>query len=129
MNVFLMGKLEDDDNVDLRRLMEFVNQAAAFFEEPAKPDQGGFPRGKLLSISGPVERQTGRRTIERLASGNILAREDFDDALREIVKAQERLRKREPDQFFPKELKAQYKENLSEAEFIVQNWIDQLCGD
>jgi len=71
----------------------------------------------------------GRKAIERLASGNILSREHLDEALREIVKAQRRLRNRNPDMLFPRDLKAQYEENLSEAGSIVQSWIDQLYED
>lgn len=116
MNVFRMAKLDDEDNVELRRLTEFVNMAAAFFEDRTKPEPKPAYPGQVI----------GRKAIEKLASGNTLDRADFDDALREIVKAQARLRKRKPDMLFPRDLKAQYEENLSEAGSIVQSWIDQL---
>jgi hypothetical protein len=54
--------------------------------------------------------------------------EQVSEALREIVKAQARLRAREPHQFFPAELKARYEENLSQAGTLIQSWIDQAAG-
>lgn len=129
MKIIPTVKFGDEDTEDLRKLMGWVNQASAFFQEgepePKKPLIVRFGHRVVVQTVLHVKKD-GKQAIERLTSGNILSVENLAEALREIVQAQKRLSDRKPDQFFTKELKALYEENLSEAGSLVQGWLDQV---
>ena len=46
--------------------------------------------------------------------------------MRAVVKATLKVRKRKPDEFFRKETKDRYDENLGEVQSTIMSWIDQL---
>ncbi len=114
MRILRMVQFDEDDEPDIRRIEEWANEAMSFFTD-RKVEVG--------------EEGDGLKTIRRLSSGHSFPVEHLTEVLKEIVKAQERIREQMSDQSFPTELKERYFDNLLVAEATVQSWIDKAISN
>jgi len=113
MKVLKMLQFEKDDHqdsIDLREVEESCNQAAAFFYEDR------------LGARDQQEKGEGLRAIRVLMGGHPIEARHIQVAIDEVNAAMVRLRKTEPGQFLPAELKDQYLTNLTRVLSTLVRW-------
>lgn len=130
MKVIRMVQFEDDDESIIRRVQEWCNEAQAFFVDRTPKEPVKVPEGTRIVVETRL-RITGdeMRSINRLSAGHPLSLDHLSEALRDLVAATRRVRETAPHKCFPAELKARYEDNLSQAQSIVQGWIDEAHED
>jgi len=105
-----LDRNDTQDIADLRDIEESCNKAAAFFFEDR------------LGARDQQERGEGLRAIRVLSGGHPFELKHIQAALDEVNTACVRLRRTEPHQFLPAELKEQYIDDLSRVTTILLRW-------